>query len=257
MHSHTLFCDGKNTPEEMVLSAIEKGCRTFGFSGHAWADIDGADAWCMTPAAQTEYAREVNRLKLAYADRIKILLGAEVDYFSGALNFDFDYIIGSVHAVKKDGHCFDVDNTPEILQNAVRRLYGGEAMELVKDYYELVAGVADRTECDIIGHFDLITKFNEKAPFIDTASKEYRAIALEALDALIEKDKIFEINTGAVSRGFRTSAYPEEFILRRMAEKGARVMINSDTHSAQNIMFGFEAAVEYARSCGVKKFIEF
>ena len=24
LHMHTVFCDGKNTPEEMVLSAIDK-----------------------------------------------------------------------------------------------------------------------------------------------------------------------------------------------------------------------------------------
>ena len=28
LHTHTVFCDGKNTPEEMVLSAIEKGLDT-------------------------------------------------------------------------------------------------------------------------------------------------------------------------------------------------------------------------------------
>ena len=24
-HTHTVFCDGKNTPEEIILAAIEKG----------------------------------------------------------------------------------------------------------------------------------------------------------------------------------------------------------------------------------------
>ena len=28
LHMHTTFCDGKNTPEEMVLSAIDKGLET-------------------------------------------------------------------------------------------------------------------------------------------------------------------------------------------------------------------------------------
>ncbi len=33
-HTHTVFCDGRNTPEEVVLSAIEKGFSAIGFSGH-------------------------------------------------------------------------------------------------------------------------------------------------------------------------------------------------------------------------------
>ena len=35
MHTHTVFCDGKNTVDEMVESAIKLGMKTLGFSGHA------------------------------------------------------------------------------------------------------------------------------------------------------------------------------------------------------------------------------
>ena len=33
-HTHTTFCDGKSTVEEVVRSAIEKGFDAIGFSGH-------------------------------------------------------------------------------------------------------------------------------------------------------------------------------------------------------------------------------
>ena len=39
-HTHTSFCDGKNTPEELVLYAIEQGCAELGFSGHSYVDFD-------------------------------------------------------------------------------------------------------------------------------------------------------------------------------------------------------------------------
>ena len=32
LHMHTTFCDGKNTPEEIVLYAIDKGFSAIGFS---------------------------------------------------------------------------------------------------------------------------------------------------------------------------------------------------------------------------------
>ena len=36
LHTHSTFDDGKNTIEETVLSAIEKGFDSIGFSGHAY-----------------------------------------------------------------------------------------------------------------------------------------------------------------------------------------------------------------------------
>ena len=126
-------------------------------------------------------------------------------------------------------------------------------MGVVREYYTLVSTVVEKTDCDIIGHFDLVTKFNEKCRLFDTSSKEYRAVALDALDTLIEKHRIFEINTGAISRGWRRLPYPEDFLLRRLAEKGADVMINSDSHHKNTILFCFDDAVEYAKSCGIAK----
>lgn len=251
MHTHTTFCDGKNTAEEMVVGAIESGCTTLGFSGHSYMDIGGADEWVMKEHKLPQYVGEIKRLKEAYKEQIEIMLGIEQDYFSATSTSDFDYVIGSVHCVKKSGeYCF-VDMSPQELKEAVGHLYGGNMMEMVKDYYALVADVVDRTNCDIIGHFDLVTKFNEKYALIDTDSKIYRDAAMDALNALIEKDRIFEINTGAISRGWRVTPYPQDFLLRRIAEKGARVIITSDSHSRDTILFGYEAAVEYAKSCGI------
>ena len=46
LHVHTTYCDGKNTPEEVVLSAIEKGVERLGFSGHAYTSFD--ESYCMS-----------------------------------------------------------------------------------------------------------------------------------------------------------------------------------------------------------------
>jgi histidinol-phosphatase (PHP family) len=252
-HTHTCFCDGKNTAEEMVISAIELGCDALGFSGHSYIDDKQSDDWTIKKEAQLEYIREIKRLSLLYSDKIEVLLGIEQDYYSGTPEYDFDYVIGSVHAVVKDGVRIDVDLSPEFLFECVNSLYSGDMQRFIRDYYDLVSKVVDVTKCDIIGHIDLITKFNEKNPFIDTCSKSYRDVALETVDALIEKDKIFEINTGAISRGWRKYPYPEDFILKRISEKNANIMLNSDSHSKETILYGFDEAVEYAKACGVKE----
>ncbi len=257
VHTHTSFCDGTNTPEEMLLSAIVKGCKTYGFSGHAHSEYSECKTWCMSREGQLEYVKQVSELKEKYAGQIKVLLGAELDVFSEPLNFKADYTIGSVHAYKLHGQFIDIDNTPDISISQINEYYGGDALKYARDYYETVANIVDMTDCDIIGHFDLITKFNEKYVMLDTQSDFYRDCALQALDALIEKHRIFEINTGAISRGWRTAPYPQEFLLRRLAEKGAAVMLSSDCHSKENIMFRFDEAEEYARACGIKEFVTF
>ena len=38
-HTHTTFCDGADTPEEVVKEALRLGMTHLGFSGHMDADI--------------------------------------------------------------------------------------------------------------------------------------------------------------------------------------------------------------------------
>lgn len=249
LHTHTSFCDGADSAEKMVEGAIACGCTTLGFSGHSC--LERENHWTMSRETQTEYINEVLRLREKYKDSIEILLGIEQDYDSDAPQYPFDYVIGSVHAVEKNGLLFDVDSTPESFNYILNELYQGNSSELIKDYYSRVANVVDVTNCDIIGHFDLVTKFNERLGFVDTDSKQYRSLALEALDALIEKNKIFEINTGAISRGWRKMPYPQDFLLKRLAEKKANVILSSDSHSKDTVLYFFDEAIEYAKSCGV------
>ena len=92
-HTHTSFCDGKDTPEEIVLYAIEKGCSSIGFSGHGYTPFDLR--YCMQDTHG--YIREVSRLKDKYGGKIEIYCGAEEDAFSPVNRESFDYIIGSSH----------------------------------------------------------------------------------------------------------------------------------------------------------------
>ena len=75
---HTTFCDGKNTAEEMVLSAIEKGFSVLGFSGHAPMPFE--TDWCMTEEFALCYREEVTRLKEKYKGKIRIYCGIEQSY---------------------------------------------------------------------------------------------------------------------------------------------------------------------------------
>ena len=62
LHTHTSFCDGKSTPEEMISYAIEKGFGSIGFSGHGHTSFD--ESYCITDT--DGYIAEIKRLKEKY-----------------------------------------------------------------------------------------------------------------------------------------------------------------------------------------------
>ncbi len=251
LHTHTTFCDGKDAPEEMVRGAIAAGCTSLGFSGHA--PMEAPNDWVMDVSAIPRYRAEVERLREAYAGQLEIFLGLELDYWSPPPGDGWDYLIGSVHCVKKDGAELMVDYTAEDFCQNIAKYYSGDCYAFTKDYYRLVGQAAERTGCQIVGHFDLITKFNEGDKLFDTAHPRYRQAALDALDALAAQDVIFEINTGAMSRGYRSAPYPAAWLLSAMRERGCRICITSDSHSAGTILHAFPQAAALAEACGYRE----
>ncbi len=251
-HTHCTFCDGKNTAEEMVLRAIEEGCPEIGFSSHSYTEHD--KRWCMSRENTELYKNEILRLKDKYSDRIQIFLGIEYDYFSDFDTSDFDYVLGSVHYVLKNGYYIPVDETAKHHKDAISELYGGDVDGLAEDYYKTIGDIYNKTGCNIVGHFDIITKFDERDKVYDTASPRYRRAALSALDDLEKCPVTFEINTGAISRGYRTSPYPESFILEEMGKRGVGLIITPDTHRADTLLFGMSEVEEYLKKRGFSYF---
>ncbi len=232
-HVHTTFCDGKNTPEEMVLKAIEKGMTLLGFSAHSYTFFD--ESYCLRKERYDEYKGEINRLKEKYKDKIEILCGIEQDYYSKEPTEGFSYVIGSVHYVKKNDKYLPVDESEEIFIDIVKTYYNGDYYAFCEDYYEVVGNVVEKTKADIIGHFDLITKFNENSRLFDENNERYIAAWKKAADKLLKTGKVFEINTGAISRGYRTTPYPSKKILAYIEEKGGKIIKNSDSHSVDGL----------------------
>ena len=248
LHTHSCFCDGKDSPEQIVLSAIEAGLNTIGFSGHSYVHFD-LDC-CMTREQTAEYRREILRLKDKYADQITVLLGLEQDYYADDPATDYDFVIGSVHYLPIEEGYFPIDDTRERQLDAAKRYYGGDFYQLISHYYETLTTVVERTGCQIVGHFDLVSKFNEDNSIFHDEDPRAFLPAVDALDLLLKKEVIFEINTGAIARGYRTAPYPSLPLLRYLVEKGAKLTLSSDAHDRRMLTFSFENAVEYLKSAG-------
>ncbi len=247
-HTHTNYCDGRNTPEEMVQAAIDRGLSAIGFSGHAYTSFDAE--WCMSLEGMQLYREEIGRLKDAYKDRIRILCGAEWDYYSDGPKEGLEYLIGSVHYVEKNGIRRTVDESPEAFAEVVRSMFDGDYYAAAENYYEKVGEILDRTKADIVGHFDLITKFNEGGRLFDEKHPRYRKAWQQAADRLLPFKKPFEINTGAISRGYRTSPYPSQEIMDYIGSRGGCFILSSDSHRTDTLLCGFEQWEAYVLGHG-------
>lgn len=250
LHTHTTFCDGKNTPEEMVLSAIESGLDLIGFSGHSYTPFD--ESYCMSLEDTAGYRSEISRLAQKYKSEISVLCGIEQDYYSNQSTSQYDYVIGSVHAFYREDldRYFYVDYDGQTMAEEIENFYGGDALAFAEDYFERVSHVYEQTGCNIIGHFDLLTKFNEKFTMFDERHPRYVAAVDNALARLLPSGAIFEINTGAMSKGYRTSPYPSEDILRKIRTGGGKIILSSDSHACGTLDFAFDEALSLAKSCG-------
>ena len=243
-HVHSTYCDGKNTLEEMVRSAIDLKMTRIGFSGHAYTAF--SDDYCMSLEDTKKYAQDIAELKEKYADRITILCGIEMDYFSDKPNIKTDYRIGSVHYVKKDGVYLPIDESMESQKEIVERYYCGDYYSFVEDYYRTVSDVYQKTKCDIVGHFDLITIYNDGNTLFDTDDKRYRDACFGALEMLEKEAVAFEINTGAIARGYKKDVYPSDEIIERLKKANKKLVFSSDCHDVKNLLFGYDICLKKA-----------
>ena len=198
----------------------------------------------MTEQGTLDYCAEIRRLQKEYAGQITIRLGIEQDIYSEIDRSLYDYVIGAVHWIEKDGVLFAVDDCKDTFVHTVREHYDGDFYACVEDYYDVVASLYERTHCDVIAHFDLITKYNEGNNLYDVNNLRYLAAADAAIDRLIDCPVLLEVNTGAMARGYRTEPYPDRRILKRWLDAGKELIFASDCHDRHNLLYAFDSLAD-------------
>lgn len=249
-HVHTVYSDGAHALREMIETALERGFTVLGFSDHAYM-AEGQD-WCMSRENTARYREELAALREQYRGRLELLCGIEQDYYSPDPTDGFDYVIGSVHEIHKDGQIFEIDNSLPAFEQTLAAY--GDAYAVVEDYYGLVAKLPP---CTIIGHLDLVTKFQQQKPLFDEEHPRYREAASAAVRALIPRGVPFEVNVGAMSRGYRTTPYPAPWLLQYICEQGGEVIVTGDCHDKNYLGAGFDTALSLVRACGFRRVVTF
>lgn len=249
LHIHTTYTDGKDTPEEIVLEAIGCGFDSIGFSEHSFNRFSSFP-YQLKVEDMDGYKNEIRALKAKYKGQIDIFCGLELDLFSDVPTDGLDYLIGSVHSLNINGYVLGFDTKLDKTLAYINENFDGDGMRFAKQYYQTLSDLFRTAKVDIIGHFDLITKNNELGKFIDTSSEEYLSYGLDAIRALQGKAPLFEVNTGAVARGYRTSPYPQMEFLREFRRLGFGVVITSDCHDKTYLDCFYDEAKERIAAAG-------
>ena len=246
-HMHATFSDGKNTPEEVVQAAIEKGFTSVGISEHGYTGFDLR--YCMQD--EEGYFSEMSRLKSKYKDKIEIYTGVEEDIYSWVDRDKYDYIIGSVHYFYKGSQYYPLDSNYDYFKKCLE-VYEYDVEMMAEDFFSSFCKYVKERRPDMLGHYDSITKFDELDTSLFLENPAYHKIAEKYTKVIADYGCMFEVNTGAMARGFRNNPYPNENLLYILKQKEARLVLASDAHSIELIDFGFAETRKYLRDIGFR-----
>ena len=244
LHSHTQFCDGRSTMEDMILAARAEGFTVWGFSPHAPIGIDSP---CNMSEEDFEiYLAEVDKLRKKYPD-IEIKAGVEADYLGesdGPMKFQgkgLDYIIGSVHFVaNQEGVYYDIDGSPERFKQRLETVFGNDLDYVVKEFWKQTCDMMERGGLDIVGHIDKIAhNASTIRPLIEQESS-YRQMVDKAIDLAIDKGLAVEINTKQLESAGRYYPHPRHWM--KLVGAGVKMPVNSDAHHCDKTDAGFDDA---------------
>ncbi len=259
VHTHSTWCDGKNTLAEMAQAALAAGMTDLGFTSHSYAPFDPG---CIGVTDEAGYQQAVRQLAAELAGKLTVKCGLEWDYFSPQPAEGYDYFIGSVHYfTPRAGVYRSVDESPETFQWTLDNWFDGDFLKMAADYYQLLLRHVTENRPLIVGHFDLITKFDDTLHYLTAANRQqYQDLARQTLAAITEQlaawGGMVEVNTGGMSRGWTSRPYPDTYLLKDLQQRQTPVIITSDSHQTETIAFHFQETAGLLRNVGFTETIQ-
>lgn len=250
LHTHSQYDDGKDAIDEIVQKAQERGFTILGFSGHGYYAKDDSS---MTPEKTKQYIQDVRQAQQQAPNGLKIYLGIEEDSMAPIENVeDFDYVIGSVHYLEHNGKIYPIDYSKEQFDEMLKEGYQNDINALAKDYYLAIERQAQNPNIQILGHLDLIAKYNEDQTYYCFDDPKILSYAKIAIEQLVKAGKIFEMNSGAMAREYRNSPYPSIELLKLIYEANGKILINTDCHDKEYLDYGMQICLDLAKQIGFK-----
>lgn len=243
-HMHTTYSDGKDTYPAYLEKARGKDLAEIGFTDHiTLVPVD----WCVKEIDYPVMKENLKSLCNDFSEDVQVRFGIEVDYFPNREEelrqiisyFPVDYVIGSVHFLGNWN--FDTDQS----------YYGKWSNdELYRMYFETVQMAAKSGLFDIIGHFDLIKKFQ------CWPENDQSHLYAQTLKIIKEANVVLELNTSGLDRPC-TEFFPNRKILEMACKIGIPVTLGSDAHRPDQVARHFEEAIDMLKGVGYTKIVRF
>lgn len=249
-HSHTNsqgIYDGHNSAEEMINKAEELGFTEIGVSNHLIFHPNVAVVHKMffndTNKALDAFKVSIEEIhQAASRHKIKVLVGAEVDYFPSAdwnksfekarQQLDLDYMIGSTHTIRSADersiyNIYHLDLLPPSVSQEGKD-------ELLKNYWLNIVASINSGYFDFIAHIDYCNIFNLG---VEPKWDEYKWMIIEAL---VKNKQAFELNTSGYNN--ISMQHPHTWMLSELAKRDVPIVISDDSHNIDAIGQHFERA---------------
>lgn len=263
LHQHTLFSDGKDTPDSFARRALEIGFKAIGFTEHSPLPFE--NPFSLREERVDEYISSIEGLRSAYEGRLRIYRALEMDFIPGMSDdFDYwrercraDYLIGSVHLVGEGDHkdlWFTDGPDYRIYDQGIATFFGGDVRKAVGAFYAQSNRMIESQRFEIIGHFDKI-KMHNRDRFFTEEEKWYRMLVDETLELIKAHGIIVEINTRGLYTGRSSSLFPGGYALERVRELGLPIVLSSDAHLPEEINRLFDPTTTYLRNIGFREVV--
>lgn len=240
---HTALCGhASGEMEEYVRAAAQKDLVEIGFSDHAPTFHVQDPELAMARQQLPGYVEQVRALQRKYR-RPRIKLGIEADFIPGyerelsklLSEFDFDYVYGSVHIIG-DWRFDDSRFYPNQYEER-------DVNEAYEQFFDLIRQSAQSGLFDVLGHMDLIKKFDYRP----TGKIDH--LLEETVQVIADCGVCVEVNTSGLRRPCK-EIYPSEKILRLCHQNGVPVTLGSDAHGPWEVGMDFDKAVDLLKKVG-------
>ena len=252
MHTHS-----KNSHDsECEVSALVDKAKKRGLSGFAVTDhcdieyYETLDINSMTRDSLDDVVKINSETDLTVLRGIEIGEATWHKHIADQIikKFDFDVVIGSVHAVK-----FDEYEMPYSCINFAKM--GKETAEkYIGQYFEDVLKMIASCDFDILAHLTCPLRYINGKYEMGVDCKMYENKIKSILECIIERKIALEINTSCVYEGSKyCELMPEQWIIQMYKDMGGYlVTTGSDAHIAENLANNFDMLYDTLKQIGFK-----
>jgi len=243
-HIHTMFSDGKKDINDYVEEAVKRKIDEIGFSDHIYFK---KAVWSMDFAELPNYVNRINALRKA--SKIFIKMGLEVDFVPSKMDklmrmiegFNFDFLMGSVHFIGD----WLIDSEKQI-----HKWRGKSVDQVYQQYFVLVQNMAKSGLFDIVGHLDLVKKFNFRP------KRNITDLLFETVEVIKKSKMCIEVNTGGLRKPCH-EVYPSEKLMKMCFDNGLPITLGSDAHSPEEVGAGLDKVVNLLKEIGYVEIVRF